>query len=87
MGEVLVGRKPAMSYVLDTVARMASEKEINILARGKNISKAVDVSEILTKRFREDLKLDKIDIGTDKYTDDSGNERKISSIQISLKEG
>ena len=84
MEKILVGKKPAMDYVLNTVSRLSDENELEILARGKNISKAVDVAEILKNRFREDLNKREINIDTDKYTADDGKERKISSISIKL---
>ena len=84
--KILVGQKPSMAYVLNSVTRLKGEKKINILARGKNISKAVDIAELLTKKFMTNLKVKEIKIDTETYKDSEGNERKTSSIEIMLSE-
>jgi len=44
---VLIGRKPVMNYVLACITLFHSgAKEVNIKARGRAISRAVDVAEI-----------------------------------------
>ena len=83
--KILVGQKPSMTYVLNAVSRLKNEKEFDVLARGKNISKAVDVAEMLRKRFMENLEIDKIEIDTETYTDKDNKERKTSAISIRLK--
>ena len=47
---VYVGRKPAGAYVELALLFLNTEKEIALTARGKWISKAVDVAEILKRR-------------------------------------
>ena len=50
-----IGKKPSMNYVLAINSRMSEGlDEITIKARGKTISKAVDVAEIVTNRFITD---------------------------------
>jgi len=54
---VLIGRKPIMNYVLACITLFHSgAKEVSIKARGRAISRAVDVAEILRKRFMLRLK-------------------------------
>ena len=49
---VFVGKKPAMSYVLAVVTQFTNGmSEVHIRARGKSISRAVDVAEIVKNRF------------------------------------
>lgn len=48
---IYVGKKPPMSYVLATVAQFTKADEVVIKARGRSISTAVDVAQIVVNRF------------------------------------
>ena len=84
MEKILIGDKPSISYVLNATDRLKDAQEIEILARGKNISKAVDVAEMISNdqmpRFKEKI----TEIGTDTYKE-GDKDRKVSSIRIVLK--
>ncbi|MFB6076408.1 MAG: DNA-binding protein Alba [Candidatus Aenigmatarchaeota archaeon] len=83
---VYVGKKPAMSYVLACVTQFnEGNDEVNIKARGKSISRAVDVAEITRNRFVEEAKVDNIDISTEEIDTEEGDEINVSSITITLK--
>ena len=64
---VYVGRKPTMNYVLAVITNFNSSetKEVTIKARGQLISTAVDVAEIVTRKFMKNLKASKIITGTE----------------------
>lgn len=82
---VYVGSKPAMSYVLAVVTQFSENHEtVHVKARGKAISRAVDVAEIVRDRFEEDAEIEDISIGTDQIETDEGDELNVSSIQINL---
>ncbi len=83
---VLVGNKPAMSYVLAVVTQFNEKghKEVVIKARGKAISRAVDVAEIVRNRFLPDVKVKDIKIATDTLNSENGQEVNVSSITIVL---
>lgn len=82
---VYIGSKPAMSYVLAVVTQFNDgQDQVHIKARGKAISTAVDVAEIVRNRFIEEAAIDDIDIGTDTIDTDEGDEMNLSSIQIDL---
>jgi len=88
---VLIGRKPVMNYVLACITLFHSgAKEVSIKARGRAISRAVDVAEILRKRFMPDIKIKEITIGTeqiqsrDESEGQGGVPRNISTIEITL---
>ena len=82
---VYVGSKPAMSYVLAVVTQFDEGHEtVHIKARGKAISRAVDVAEIVRDRFKEDAEVENIEIGTDQIETDEEDELNVSSIQINL---
>lgn len=82
---VYVGSKPAMSYVLAVVTQFNEGNEVvHIKARGKAISRAVDVAEIVRDRFIEESEVEDITIGTDEIETDEGDQLNVSSIQIDL---
>ncbi len=86
---VFVGRKPAMSYVLAIITSLSSGdiKEVTLKARGQAITTAVDVAEITRNRFLKDLKISKIDIGTEEMPPKEGEDRTrmVSTMEITLK--
>ncbi|MCD6478000.1 MAG: DNA-binding protein Alba [Candidatus Aenigmarchaeota archaeon] len=82
---VFVGKKPTMSYVLACVTQFnGGINEIHIKARGKSISKAVDVAEITRNKFAEGAKIKSVDIGTDEITTENGDKINVSTIDITL---
>lgn len=82
---VYVGSKPAMSYVLAVVTQFSEGNDtVHVKARGKAISRAVDVAEIVKSKFEEEATVEEIEIGTDKIDTDEGDELNVSSIQIDL---
>lgn len=82
---ILVGIKPCMAYVLGVVTQFSDGKpEIHIKARGRAISRAVDVAEIVKRRFVQDAKVKSIDIGTEERELENGTKINVSSIDIVL---
>lgn len=83
---VLVGRKPVMSYVLACLTLFhGGAKEVSVKARGRAISKAVDVVEILRRRFMPELKVENISIGTEQIRSaDRNASTNVSTIEIML---
>lgn len=82
---VYVGSKPAMSYVHAVVTQFSEGHEtVHIKARGKAISTAVDVVEMVKNKFEEDAEVEDISIATDQIQTDEEDELNVSSIQIDL---
>ena len=84
---VLIGKKPVMNYVLACITLFhGGAKDVNVKARGKSISRAIDVAEVVRRRFLPDVKVKKISIGTDKLTsqDESDDPTNVSTIEITL---
>jgi DNA-binding protein len=88
---VLIGRKPAMNYVLACITLFhGGANEINVKARGRAISHAVDVVEIVRRRFMPEVKVKNIDIGTQQLMAQPGEEGgrtgpvNVSTIEITL---
>lgn len=84
---VYVGSKPAMNYALAVVTQLNDgHEEVNIKARGKAISRAVSVAEIVRNRFDDTVDVGDITIGTDRIDTDDGDTINVSSIHILLQE-
>ena len=82
---VFVGKKPAMSYVLACVTQFNEGRpEIFLRARGRAISHAVDVAEIVKNKFVTDTEIRNVKIGTEEVTGDQGEKLNVSSIEIVL---
>ncbi|MCZ3364427.1 MULTISPECIES: DNA-binding protein Alba [Methanobacterium] len=82
---VYIGNKPVMNYVLAVVTQMNSgTSEVILKARGRAISKAVDVAEIVRNRFITDIKLGTIDISTEEVSNREGSNSNVSAIEIHL---
>jgi DNA-binding protein Alba len=85
---IFIGRKPAMSYVLALITSLSTSnaKEITLKARGRAITTAVDVAEISRSRFLKDLKVSKINIGTEEMPPREGENRArmVSTMEITL---
>ncbi len=81
---VFIGRKPAMNYVLAVVTQFNSgSKEVVVKARGRAISRAVDVAEIVRNRFVPEAEIKDIKIATE-TVEEEGRTANVSSIEIYL---
>jgi len=82
---VFIGNKPVMNYVLAAVTQLNSgADEVVLKARGRAISRAVDVAEILRNRFMTGLEVKDIKIGTETIETSEGNTANVSAIEIVL---
>ncbi len=82
---VFVGKKGTMAYVLAVVTQInQGAKTIQIKARGRAISRAVDVAEIVRNKFVAGSKIDNINISTEEIKTEEGTPLKVSAIEITL---
>jgi DNA-binding protein len=83
---VYIGKKGTMAYVLAVVTQLNQQGrgEITIKARGKAISRAVDVAEIVRNKFINSIQDPRIRISTEEVQTEQGNTLKVSSIEIQL---
>jgi len=83
---VFIGRKPTMNYVLAVITLFGrgETKEVTLKARGQAISIAVDVAEITRRRFMQNLKVDRVNVGTEDIPMQEGGTRSVSTIEITL---
>ena len=86
---VFIGKKASMNYVLAVVTQFNSGAEVvTVKARGRAISKAVDVAEIVRNRFMKSVSIGDINIGTENIDDDERVEGiNVSWIEIVLNKG
>lgn len=83
---VFVGRKPTLNYVLACMTLFKSgQEEVKVKARGRAISRAVDVVEVLRNRYMHDLQISDISIGTEYLESEHTNQTSnVSTIEILL---
>jgi len=90
MGEdnsIFVGNKPFMNYVTAVVMQFTVKNatEVNIKARGKFISRAVDVAEVATNRFLDQqVAVKDIKIDSEEFENKEGKDVRVSTIEIAL---
>lgn len=84
---IFIGPKPFMNYVTGVVMQFTTQdaSEVAVKARGKFISKAVDVVEVASKRFL-DGKVDvkDIKINSEEFQNKEGKQVRVSTIEIFL---
>ena len=84
---IFIGGKPFMNYVTGVVMQFTTQKanEIVIKARGKFISRAVDVAEVTTRRFLENTsKITDIKINSEEFRNKEGKDIRVSTIEITV---
>jgi DNA-binding protein len=85
---VFIGSKPFMNYVTGVVMQFTTKnsKEVIIKARGKFISRAVDVAEVAMKRFliEQPTEVKHIKIDSEEFVNKEGRKVNVSIIEITL---
>ncbi|MFH1248838.1 MAG: DNA-binding protein Alba [archaeon] len=85
---VYIGSKPFMNYVTAVVMQFTGRnaREITVRARGKFISRAVDVAEVITKKFLKDnnIAVKEIKIDSEELETAEGKKVTVSTIDITL---
>ena len=85
---VFIGGKPFMNYVTGVVMQFTTNNasEVVIKARGKFISKAVDVAEVVSKRFLKDqnVVVKEVKIDSEEFENKEGKQVNVSTLDITL---
>lgn len=85
---VFIGMKPFMNYVTSVVMQFTTKNrnEVIIKARGKFITRAVDIAEVVKKRFLKDqnIKVKDIKIDSEEFKNKEGRDVNVSTIEITL---
>jgi DNA-binding protein len=82
---ILIGKKPVMAYATAVMMHFSGgAKELTIKARGRAISTAVDVIEVVRRRFfGGKLAVKDVTIGTETLGE-AGDMRNVSTIEIKV---
>ncbi|MGE0792703.1 MAG: DNA-binding protein Alba [Candidatus Woesearchaeota archaeon] len=84
---IFIGTKPFMNYVTGVVVQFTTKnaKQVLVKARGKFISRAVDVVELAVKRFLKDkIQVKEVKIDSEEFTNKEGKQVHVSTIEIVL---
>jgi DNA-binding protein Alba len=82
---IYIGKKPTMNYVLAVVSQVNLGCDaVCIKARGRAISRAVDVAEIVRNRFVQGMNYKDVKIATESLPGQDGGSANVSSIEIYL---
>jgi DNA-binding protein len=80
---IFIGKKPLMTYVTATLVQLANEPTVIIKARGKSITRAVDVAQIIVKRMDTlGYKIGPVKIGSESVQSQNGRNRNVSTIEV-----
>lgn len=84
---IFVGNKPFMNYVTGVVMQFTTKgaPEVTVKARGKFISRAVDIAEVSCKRFLDNaVGVKNINIDSEEFTNREGKQVRVSTIEITM---
>lgn len=82
---IFVGKKNTKNYVLAVITQLnQGAQKICIKSRGKAISRAVDVAEMIKNRFAKDVKITDIKISTEEVSSEEGRPLRVSAMEIIL---
>jgi DNA-binding protein Alba len=82
---IFVGLKPLMTYVTATLTQLAIQPTVTIKARGRRITQAVDVSQMIVKRMNAmGYTITDVRIASDSLTSQDGKLRNVSTIEIDV---
>ncbi|MBD3312934.1 DNA-binding protein Alba [Candidatus Woesearchaeota archaeon] len=84
---VFIGNKPFMNYVTGVVMQFTTKnaESVVVKARGKFISRAVDVAEVASKRFLDNtVGIRDINIDSEEFENKEGKQVRVSTIEITL---
>jgi len=83
---IIMGTKPIMSYVSAILGKLASLPIVTIAGRGRRITQAIDVSQMIIKRMKDvGYEISDVRISSDLLESKDGRERPVSKIEIDIK--
>jgi len=82
---IYIGTKPIMSYVAATLTQLSILPMITIKARGKRITQAVDVSQMIVKRMNTvGYVISDVRISSDSLLSQDGKKRNVSTLELDI---
>jgi len=83
---IYIGKKPLMAYVTSTLIQLANIPTVTIKARGMSIGRAVDVSQIISRKTENaGYTIGIIKLGSEALESQDGRTRNVSTIDIEVK--
>ena len=83
---IYIGKKPLMAYVTSTLIQLANIPSVTIKARGMSIGRAVDVSQIISRKTENaGYTIGSIKLGSEALESQDGRTRNVSTIEIEVK--
>ena len=83
---IYIGKKPLMAYVTSTLIQLSNISCVTIKARGMSIGRAVDVSQIISRKTENaGYSIGNIKIGSESLESQDGRTRNVSTIEIEVK--
>ena len=83
---IYIGKKPLMAYVTSTLIQLANIPSVTIKARGMSIGRAVDVSQIISRKTENaGYTIGYIKLGSEALESQDGRTRNVSTIEIEVK--
>ena len=82
--KVFIGRKKSINYVLASMVILNDNRAVRLLSRGRAISRAVDVAEILKNNFAKGAEYGEIVIESEEITNKDGTKSNVSSMEIEI---
>ena len=83
---IYIGKKPLMAYVTSTLIQLANIPSVTIKARGMSIGRAVDVSQIISRKTENaGYTVGNIKLGSESLESQDGRLRNVSTIEIEVK--
>ena len=83
---IYIGKKPLMAYVTSTLIQLANIPSVTIKARGMSIGRAVDVSQIISRKTENaGYAIGNIKLGSESLESQDGRTRNVSTIEIEVK--
>ncbi|MCH7756965.1 MAG: DNA-binding protein [Thaumarchaeota archaeon] len=82
---IYIGTKPIMSYVAATLTQLSTLPLVTIKARGKRITQAVDVSQMIVKRMDTvGYEISDVRISSDSLLSQDGKKRNVSTLELDI---
>ena len=83
---IYIGKKPLMAYVTSTLIQLANIPSVTIKARGMSIGRAVDVSQIISRKTENaGYAIGNLKLGSESLESQDGRTRNVSTIEIEVK--
>jgi len=83
---IYIGKKPLMAYVTSTLIQLSNIPCVYIKARGMSIGRAVDVSQIISRKTENaGYSIGNIKLGSESLESQDGRTRNVSTIEIEVK--